>query len=154
MLLEASPTKVARMLLADGPRRTGVKVRNKLAQRRYLGGYRATLVFGHSHEGGAAVLALAPQAPASADWFLVPQELVVTVGDATRRTHLLAAAGRLQRSVPALRDLPNERFLSPGNRPPRPVVEALRRAAAPTSPPAVLRAGRPRNPAPPTLVRV
>src|SRR5687767_5952869 len=58
MLLQPSPMKVARMLFADGPRRTGIKVRNKLEQRRHLGDYRATLVLGRRDHDGASVVAL------------------------------------------------------------------------------------------------
>ncbi|MDP9344115.1 MAG: Gfo/Idh/MocA family oxidoreductase [Actinomycetota bacterium] len=143
------------MLFADGPRRTGIKVRNKLEQRRHLGDYRATLVLGRRHHDGAAVVALAPQAPASADWFLVPEDLVVVVGDATHRSHLVAAAPHLQRSAPGMDGLTNERFLYSGNRPPQPVIDALRRAAAETCPPAAPCAeGTPLEAVPPTLVRV
>ena len=143
------------MLLADGPRRTATKVRNKLEQRRCLGDYRTTLVLGRRQQDGAAVVALAPQAPAAADWFLVPQDLVVVVGGATRRSHLAAAARHLQQSARGMDSLTHERFLYSGNRPPQPVVDALRRAAAETCPPAApCGDGTPPEAVPPTIVRV
>lgn len=154
MLLQPTPTKVARMLFADGPRRTGIKVRNKLEQRRHLGDYRTTLVLGRRHHDGATVVALAPQAPASADWFLVPHHLVVVVGEATDRSHLLAVAQELQRSAPSIAGLTNERFLYSGNPPPERVVDALRRATAETCPPAGSRAQRAPPEPPRTLVTV
>jgi predicted dehydrogenase len=155
MLLQPSPTKVARMFFADGPRRTAIKVRNKLEQRRHLGDYRTTLVLGRRHDDGAAVVALAPQAPAAADWFLVPQDLVVPVGNATDRRHLANAAHQLQRSALGVACLTNERFLYSGNRPPQTAVDALRQATAEACPPAALSTAEVSPAAaPPTLVRV